>query len=109
MATAEDDKRVYHTVRWRRLRLKVLARDGYVCRCDECTRLGLTMPGEIVHHRRPWQHAAESEQEELIWSVGNLIAVSRACHARLHAHQNQDESVKESFENDWDRLVASLL
>lgn len=108
MATAEENKRVYHTVRWRKLRKVVLSRDGFLCRCDECQAHGFTRPAEVIHHKQPWQHVAESEQEELIWSVGNLIAVSRHCHARLHAQTNKDESEKPAFENDWDRLVADM-
>jgi 5-methylcytosine-specific restriction endonuclease McrA len=55
---------------WQRVRKQVLERDGY--RCQQCG----SVKGLVVHHIRPW---VETQDD----SLGNLITVCRACHARL--------------------------
>ncbi|WP_090263194.1 HNH endonuclease [Pseudomonas panipatensis] len=60
---------------WRRLRDKVLARDKYLCRCEECTRLGRLREANEVDHVIPLALGGSDEP-------GNLVAINDDCHRR---------------------------
>lgn len=82
VAGADDGRRSVdwlHTARWQRLRLKVLARDGY-----QCQQTGMMLTGKhpapdspVVDHMIP--HRGD---EALFWDEGNLQAVSKGWHDR---------------------------
>ena len=54
LSTRAQRRAVYGSRRWRALRLQVLEAAGYLCQCPDCTRDGLTMGAELVHHIEPW-------------------------------------------------------
>lgn len=81
---------MYHTRRWQRLRARVLFEAGGLCQCPDCKgELGnapRTVAAELVHHIRRWQEGKTAkEREALAFDRANCIAVSRACHAEIHA------------------------
>jgi 5-methylcytosine-specific restriction protein A len=66
---------------WQRLRLQILARDTYLCRCDECKggELRLRVAHE-VDHIVPKAHGGSD-------NPSNLRAVNRYCHRRITLEQ----------------------
>lgn len=60
---------------WRRVRAKVLRRDGYRCRCDDCKRLGRVLPAGEVDHRIPKFEGGTDDPS-------NLYAINHDCHKR---------------------------
>ena len=73
----------YKTPRWRRLREKILRRDGYLSR--EARRYGRNLQADTVHHVRPAE-----EFPELAWEPWNLISLTQDEHRLMH---NQDGSL----------------
>lgn len=65
--------------RWRRLRERVLHRDGYMC--QEARRYGRYEPAEVVHHIWPAE-----DYPEYAYCAWNLISLSVANHDKLHDH-----------------------
>lgn len=84
----------YLTPRWRRLREKILRRDGYMSR--EAKRYGLSVPADTVHH----VHPAE-DYPELAWEAWNLISITQDEHRAMH---NADGSLTE-LGKSWERRV----
>ena len=75
------------TVAWRRLRLKIIERDGW--RCRKCGR-----PGQLhVHHLQP-VHLGGSDAPE------NLVTWCRSCHGKFHARPKPKGS------REWDRYLG---
>ncbi len=60
---------------WRRVRPKILKRDGYRCRCDDCKRLGRVLSAGEVDHRIPKFEGGTDDPS-------NLYAINRDCHKR---------------------------
>jgi 5-methylcytosine-specific restriction enzyme A len=58
---------------WRRLRDQIMERDGHLCRCDECTRLGRTRLAHEVDHIVPLADGGTDDPR-------NLRAINRDCH-----------------------------
>ena len=81
-----------NTPRWRRLRLFILARDGY--RCRSCQR-----PGRLeCDHVRP-VHKGGAE-----WDAGNLQALCRGCHiAKTRAERTPAPDPEREA---WRRLIT---
>lgn len=72
-------RRWYKTVRWLRLRERILQRDMYTCR-KTCVLLIGKHPAPnspVVHHVK--EHRGD---ETLFWDEDNLIAVSKEWHDR---------------------------
>lgn len=67
----------YQTLRWRRLRLKALRRDGYMC--SESKRYGLRREATTVHHIWPAE-----DYPEYAWSLWNLLSVTAEAHGTFH-------------------------
>lgn len=65
---------------WRRRRAFVLKRDGYVCRCEECTRLGRLLPADEVDHIVPLSQGGTDDDD-------NLQAINRECHKAKTARE----------------------
>lgn len=71
----------YKTKQWKKLRdLKWQQAGGL---CEICSRNGLIVPGEIVHHII---HLDESNINDpgITLDINNLQLVCRNCHAKIH-------------------------
>ncbi|WP_438455415.1 HNH endonuclease [Vreelandella venusta] len=68
---------------WRRLRAKILERDRYLCRCDECKAEGRVTPANEVEHRVPRFEGGTD-------APSNLYAINGDCHKR----KTQRESLR---------------
>lgn len=68
-----------NSVRWRKLRLRVLQRDGFVCQQTGVTLIGKypAPDSPVVDHKVP--HRGDPD---LFWDEDNLQAVSKAWHDR---------------------------
>jgi len=58
---------------WDRLRISILERDQYVCRCVTCTAKGRIRPATEVDHVTPKSQGGTDDP-------GNLCAINRDCH-----------------------------
>nr|DAL38850.1 MAG TPA_asm: NinG recombination protein [Caudoviricetes sp.] len=67
----------YNSPRWKRKRLQILKRDGYMC--QHCKRYGKAVPATTVHHI---QHA--DEYPEMAFADKNLISLCEGCHNKQH-------------------------
>jgi 5-methylcytosine-specific restriction protein A len=67
----------YKTPAWKRKRLIILRRDGYLCR--ECKRYGKTTEATTVHHAKPLEL-----YPELRLNNQNLLSLCAACHDKMH-------------------------
>ena len=95
---------MYHTPRWRALRAAVLHEAGYLCQCPDCKSDGRTMGAELVHHKKPWQKGkTKKERLALAFDRKNLLAVSRNCHAAIHAAE------KPQAAQEWADFTNQLL
>ena len=68
---------------WDRLRLQILKRDGYRCRCAECVRSGALLVAHEVDHvigKAEWLRRRGSLDG--VDDPSNLSAINRECHAR---------------------------
>jgi 5-methylcytosine-specific restriction protein A len=68
---------LYHSARWRRLRLAILA-EHPLCQCLDCAASNTVLLATVVHHTRP-HHGREA----LFFDETNLQPLSKACHNRL--------------------------
>nr|DAF24263.1 MAG TPA: NinG recombination protein [Caudoviricetes sp.]DAP05750.1 MAG TPA: NinG recombination protein [Bacteriophage sp.] len=67
----------YNSQKWKRKRLQILKRDGYMC--QHCKRYGKAVPATTVHHI---QHA--DEYPEMAFADKNLISLCEGCHNKQH-------------------------
>jgi 5-methylcytosine-specific restriction endonuclease McrA len=74
--------RRYRTAAWQRLRLQVLARDGYACRIQGPRCRG---SANSVHHVLP-----SSTHPELFWDPSNLQAACGTCNSSVGAYLTAD-------------------
>jgi len=51
--------------------------------CENCLKLGIYRPGEIVHHKIEMDPVT-IENPELALGFGNLELLCRECHAKMH-------------------------
>lgn len=69
---------------WRRLRLRILERDGYVCQCDQCQggKLRLREAHAVDHivSKAEWQ--IQRGTLDGVDHEGNLQAINSECHDR---------------------------
>lgn len=86
----------YKSLRWRRLRERVLRRDRYLCR--ENARYGRTVPATTVHH--VWPVALYPEYAYCEW---NLVSLSAAAHNAMH--DRETDALTELGES-WRRRVT---
>lgn len=69
---------------WDKLRVGILARDGGVCRCDDCAASGVLLPAHEVDHvvsKAEWRRL-HSGSLEGVDAPANLRAINRDCHRR---------------------------
>ena len=67
----------YKSTKWKRKRLSILRRDGYLCM--ECIKFGRRREAVTVHHIR---HV--DEHPELAYVDSNLVSLCQACHNKMH-------------------------
>ena len=67
-----EGRKIYNSVRWRRLRLAILERDGW--RCKRCGRAGMLE----VHHRKAIAEGGDASDP------ANLETICRGCHIQHH-------------------------
>ncbi len=67
----------YKSKRWRKLRGRILARDGY--RCQEAKRYGKVVPANTVHHIFPM-----TDYPQYRWEPWNLLSLSNDAHNQMH-------------------------
>lgn len=70
---------------WQQLRLRILKRDGYRCRCDECVELKRILPASEVDHHVPKAQGGTDDPS-------NLRAINRDCHRAKTARDSRGES-----------------
>lgn len=70
----------YRLPRWKRLRERVLRRDGYMCR--ESARYGKRTEASTVHHIFP-----RDEFPEYQWEPWNLVSLAGDVHDSMHDRQ----------------------
>lgn len=67
----------YYSKKWRRKRIYILQRDGYLCL--ECKKYGRNNEAKIVHHIQE-----VDEHPELKFTNNNLVSLCAACHNKQH-------------------------
>ncbi|MBQ0113867.1 MAG: HNH endonuclease [Bacteroidales bacterium] len=67
----------YDSARWRKLRKKIMRRDGY--QCQYLKRFGRNVPADTVHHIYPVEFYPEYK-----WCEWNLISLSNEAHNMMH-------------------------
>ena len=97
MSTPAERKEIYMTPRWKILRLKVLARDGYCC--TTCAGEGVIMAAEIVHHIKPIRAGGDA------WDENNLESLCRECHGVEHSDINNPAIAARA---EWQALISDL-
>lgn len=75
----------YKSPRWKSLRDRVLARDGYMCR--ECRRYGVAAAAVVVHHVRPAEDCPDRQ-----WDADNLVSLCEPCHNAMHVRGSHELS-----------------
>ena len=80
----------YKTTRWKKLRDRILRRDGYKCQLS--ARFGRNIQADTVHHIFPREQFPEYQYEP--W---NLVSVSARMHDRLH-DRNTNQLTREGME-----------
>ena len=79
------NKDFYHSKKWELMRLSIMRRDGYMCRC--CKRYGKNVSASHVHHILPYEIYPEYSMER--W---NLISLCQTCHNKMHDRDTHDLS-----------------
>lgn len=78
------DKRMnYKCKRWRRLRERILRRDGYMCQAS--LRYGRHKEADTVHHIFP-----ASKYPEYEWEPWNLISLCASEHNAMHIRESDE-------------------
>lgn len=73
----------YKSTRWKKLRERVLRRDGYACQMSR--RYGKMIQADTVHHIFPRDEFPAYE-----WQPWNLISLSASEHDKLHERKTQE-------------------
>lgn len=76
---------------WKRIRASYVLQHPL---CEQCYEKGLLVPTEEVHHKKPLSEGGTHDRS-------NLIALCKACHARIHAERG-DRWHKKSHEENRD-------
>lgn len=92
----EGKSPLYSTARWQRLRLRIIARDGAVCRMCGClTTTGRADPRSAeVDHRTP-----HKGNDALFWDESNLQTLCKACHGSVKARLERGNRLER--EDGW--------
>lgn len=74
----------YHGMAWRRLRVKALERDHYLCQA--CLRQHILCPATEVHHLRPVE-----QYPELSLVLSNLESLCWPCHELTKSREHESK------------------
>ena len=74
-------KTFYSSAQWQAVRNQYAKSVGNLC--EICWQNGLTVPGEIVHHKIPL-NSSNINDPKISLDFSNLMLVCRECHAMLH-------------------------
>lgn len=76
-------RKMINSARWRDTRRRVMQRAGYTC--EDCKLHDRVTLAVEVHHVRPveWAHT-DSQREQLMFDMRNLVALCRDCHRERH-------------------------
>lgn len=94
----------YKTIQWKECRNAYMkAQRGL---CEECLKMGLITPAEIVHHKIHLNPQNMSDPNiTLNWD--NLEAVCRKCHAEIHEGEYAKQRRKQRYTVDmFGRVTA---
>jgi len=80
-----DYRHLYLTPRWKKLRKRVFARDGW--QCVYCRDKGIVTPAQECDHRVPLIRAPE-----LFWEENNLDSVCTECHLKKTADERREQT-----------------
>lgn len=80
----------YHSKEWKKLRVRALERDNYLCRL--CLKRGKITPAKTVHHITPLRVDNAQKLE-----LNNLITVCESCHNELHKEKSYTNEKKQKF------------
>lgn len=75
---------IYKTIKWQRVRLKVLRRDYGLC--QECRRNGQVKPGNEVDHIIELTND-NVKDDAIVYGLGNLQTLCFECHRRKHGQE----------------------
>ena len=70
-----DYSYMYQSARWRRLRKEKLAADP-LCQCEECAKLPVPLPAQMVDHITPYRDGGD------FYDWNNLQSMNNRCHNR---------------------------
>lgn len=73
----------YNCKRWKKLRERILKRDGYLCQYYK--RYGKRMEATVVHHIFPAE-----EYPQYQWCEWNLISLSNEAHEKMHDRNTRE-------------------
>lgn len=76
------EKEFCKTLAWKKMREKILRRDGY--RCVDCRRYGRVTEATTVHHIQHYD-----EHPELALDPSNLISLCASCHNAKHPEKGR--------------------
>lgn len=75
-------KKVYDTVRWRKLRAWKFSLNPL---CEMCEKKGIITPAEDIHHIESFTGAESPERvEALAYDINNLMSLCKKCHQAIH-------------------------
>ena len=77
----------YKSKRWKKLRERILKRDGYMCQVSK--RYGRMAEANTVHHIYP-----ADEYPEYQWCEWNLISLSQSVHNEMHVRDTDELTEK---------------
>ena len=69
---------------WKRIRDKYVSQHSF---CERCFEKGRLVPVDEVHHIKPLSEGGTHDQ-------GNLIALCKSCHAKIHADRGDYQGSK---------------
>ena len=73
---------------WRKIRLRILERDHWLCQCKECAKRPVPLPANEVNHKTPKAEAQRRKwTQEQIDAESNLESVNSVCHERITKEQ----------------------
>jgi 5-methylcytosine-specific restriction protein A len=79
---ADDRRKIYATIRWRKLRMWKLCCNPL---CEICVQNGKIVPAEDVHHIVSFMSTADpSKRLALAYDYDNLMSLCKVCHQRIH-------------------------
>ena len=93
----KEYRRLLQRAEYRRLRDRILERDGWLCQEPDCGA-----PAQEVHHVRDTR--SEGLDSPLVWDEQNLISLCKRCHNAKHPRTE-----KPPGNPAWENLVKELV